>query len=78
MNEHDIENTNADFCSLNLKNFQSVDEQRKNAQLFNKYQTAKTRENREMGREDKRGGKKTRKNKIKRTKRKSYYRRSRA
>ena len=75
---HDYERTNNDFCSLNNMIVQNVDEQRKNAKIYSEYEKNKTREIREMGREDKRGGKKTRKNRIKRTKRKSHSRRSRA
>jgi serine/threonine protein kinase len=74
---YDFERTNNDFCSLNLKNFQSVDEQRKNAKIYSEHAKNKIRENREMGREDKRGGKKTRKKRNKQTKRKTPYRRSR-
>ena len=62
---NDYERTNNDFCSLNNQNFQSVEEQRKNAKIYSEYEKNKTREIREMGREDKRGGKKTRKKRIK-------------
>jgi serine/threonine protein kinase len=60
-NALDVERTDSDFCSLIHKNFQSVEEQRKNAVRYNEYKKNITRENKMMGYEDKRGGKKTRK-----------------
>jgi hypothetical protein len=72
----DFERTNNDFCSLDNIIVHSVDEQRKNAKIYSEHAKNKIRENREMGLEDKRGGKKTRKKRNKRTKRKTPYRRS--
>ena len=76
-NDKDIDPKNVGFCSLDNMNVHSVEEQRKNAIIYSEHAKNITRENRDMGSQDKRGGKKTRKKRNNKNKRKSYCRRSR-